>query len=115
MGIDMTCIDLSVEDLLRCSYGLSRREVSVLLCMLGAGGWMPVSAIARLSRRDRSVVQRSLASLLSRGIAERDHHNRDGGGYEYVYRAKGKRAIKRDILEKSRLFCTMVAAQVRGW
>ncbi len=115
MAIDMTCADISAEDLLRCSFGLSGREVAVLLTMLDDGGWMTVSAIAGRSRRDRSVAQRALASLLSKGVAERDQRNRAGGGYEYVYRARGRRAIRRAILMKSRAFCAMVAERVREW
>lgn len=111
----MTCIDLSVEDLLGCSFGLSKREVAILLRMLEAGGWMPVSRIAAQTRRDRSVVQRALAALAQKGIVERSQRNRAGGGYEYLYRAKGKKALKRTILGKSRTFCRMLAGQVRQW
>ncbi len=111
----MTCIDLSVEDLLRCSFGLGRREVSVLMKLLDDGGWLAVSAIAPLSGRDRSVVQRALTLLIERGLAERSQRNRERGGYEYLYRAKDKAAIKRTILEKSRAFCRLVAEEVRGW
>ncbi|MCI0503906.1 helix-turn-helix domain-containing protein [Candidatus Micrarchaeota archaeon] len=115
MGIDMTCIDLSVDDLLGCSFGLTKREVAVLLCMLQGGGWMPVSKIARISQRDRSVVQRAILTLVNTGIVERSQRNREGGGYEYLYRASGKAALKRSILDKSRAFCARVAAQVRQW
>jgi predicted transcriptional regulator len=115
MSLDMTCIGLSVGDLLRCSYGLSKREAAVLLRMLEGGGWMSVSRIAMLSRRDRSVVQRALARLESRGAVEREQHNRDRGGYEYLYRARGKAAMKRTIREKSRNFCRMVEGVVASW
>ncbi len=145
----MTCIDLSVEDLLGCSFGLSKREVAVLLKLLHAGdlgasgpksavmpgntahrnrdaisiasgsaaseGWAPVSDVAAKTLRDRSVVQRSLQKLVEKGIAERSQRNRTGGGYEYLYRARDKAAIKRAIMEKSRMFCRMVGAQVREW
>jgi predicted transcriptional regulator len=115
MGIDMTCIDLSVEDLLGCSFGLSKREVAVLLRLLHAREWVPVSDIAAKTRRDRSVVQRTLQKLVEKGIAERSQHNRPGGGYEFLYKARGKKALKAAITEKSRMFCLKVAAQVREW
>ncbi len=111
----MTCTGLSVEDLLSCSFGLSRREVAVLLRILHAGDWVPVSDIAAKTRRDRSVVQRTLQKLVGKGIAERSQRNRAGGGYEYLYMARDKKALKRAILEKSRMFCLKVAAQVREW
>lgn len=115
MRFDMTCVDLSVEDMLSCSFGLSRREVAILLAMLEAGGWVPVAAIASRAGRDRSVVQRSMQKLIRKGIAERSQHNREAGGYEYLYRAKDKGAIKRAILEKSRSFCQVVQARVGEW
>jgi predicted transcriptional regulator len=115
MEIDMTCIDLSVEDLLRCSFGLSEREVAVLLRLLEGGGWLPISRISSLSRRDRSVVQRALASLMAKGIVERDQHNLAGGGYEFLYRARDKPMIKRLIIGKSRAFSAMVRESVEGW
>ncbi len=115
MDIDMTCIDLSVSDLLACSLGLSRREVAVLMRLLESRGWLTISEISSLSRRDRSVVQRALASLSAKGVVERDQRNRAGGGYEFLYRAKGKKEIKRSILAKSRSFCSMVEGKLRRW
>ncbi|MEW6722944.1 MAG: helix-turn-helix domain-containing protein [Candidatus Micrarchaeota archaeon] len=115
MKMDMTCIDISIEDLLGCSFGLSRREVSILLRMLDAGGWMPVSTLAARSRRDRSVVQRGLASLMERGLVMRDHRNRARGGYEFIYRAADKGKIRKAVLEKSARFSSMVEGRVRDW
>ncbi len=115
MGIDMTCMDLTVEDLLRCAFGLSKREVSVLLRLLDSRRWLTVSRVSALSGRDRSVVQRAILSLMRKGLIERDHHNRPGGGYEFVYRASGKERIKRSILEKRRAFYNMVDESLRRW
>lgn len=115
MNIDMSCIDLTVEDLLRCAFGLSKREVSVLLKLLESGQWLTVSSVSARSGRDRSVVQRAILSLMRKGIVERDHRNRPGGGYEYVYRASDKRRIKRAILEKRRAFSMMVDESLRRW
>jgi predicted transcriptional regulator len=111
----MTCIDLSLEDLLSCSFGLSKREVVLLLRLLQAGGWMPISALASRPRKDRSVVQRGLSSLMAKNLAERDQRNRPRGGYEYLYRAKGKREIKAAMIAKSRAFSAMVSGAVRRW
>jgi predicted transcriptional regulator len=115
MKLDMTCIDISVEDLLECSFGLSRREVAILLRLLDTGDWLPVSAIAARSRRDRSVVQRGLSSLITRGLIMRDQRNRARGGYEFIYRAADKGRMKKAVLEKSVRFSAMVRRRVRDW
>jgi len=115
MDVNLSCIDLSVEDLLRCSFGLSKQEVRVLVRLLEEPAWADVVKISSRLHRDRSVVQRGLQSLLRKGLVERDQRNKAGGGYEYLYRAKDKRMMKASILAKSRTFSAMVSEAVRGW
>ncbi|MFN7991732.1 MAG: helix-turn-helix domain-containing protein [Candidatus Micrarchaeia archaeon] len=115
MDIDMTCIDLSVGDLLRCSFGLSKREASVLMTLLESGDPLPVSGISSLTGRDRSVVQRALLRLVEKSLADRSQRNREGGGYEYLYQARGKEKVKRAILGKSRSFLSRIQLSLRGW
>lgn len=115
MDINLSCIDLSVDDLLRCSFGLSKQEVRVLLRLLEESDWTDVARISSGLHRDRSVVQRGLQSLLKKGLVERDQKNKAGGGYEYLYRAKDKRMMKASILAKSRSFSAMVSETVGKW
>ena len=115
MDVNLSCIDISMDDLLRCSFGLSRLEVGVLKALLDEEGWTPVGKIASRMRRDRSVVQRGLSSLLAKKLIVREQANKPHGGYEYLYMASDKKAIKRSILGKSRAFCMMVNAQVSRW
>ncbi len=111
----MSCIDLSVEDLLRCSFGLSKLEVTVFLKLLNAKDYVPVSNLSASLRRERSVVQRGLAGLMKKGLVQRDQSNKERGGYEFLYKARDKDAIKMSIVEKSRSFCTIVQKTVDDW
>ncbi len=113
--VDLSCMDLSIEDMLQCSFGLSKLELSVLLALLKKKEWTSTSSLAKSLRRDRSVVQRGISSLMGKGLAEREQSNKERGGYEYVYRAKDKNAIKKLILGNSQAFCLMVRETVRGW
>jgi predicted transcriptional regulator len=113
--VDLSCVDLSIDDMLQCSFGLSRLELSVLLALLGKKTWASTSALALELGKDRSVVQRGISSLMGKGLAEREQSNKERGGYEYVYRAKGKDEIKGQILANSRAFCAMVRETVQGW
>jgi len=115
MTLNLSCIDLSVEDLLGCSFGLSKSEVSALLVLLESEEWLIVAALATKLKKDRSVVQRELSSLLIKGLIERDQRNKIGGGFEYLYRAKDKSTIKKTILEKSRIFHDLIRKQVNSW
>lgn len=115
MRLNLSCIDLSVEDLLRCSFGLSKGEVLVLQTLLQGENWSSTSRISSIIKRDRSVVQRGLASLKAKGLIEREQSNKEGGGFEYLYRAKDKGMIKRSILGKARAFGSIVKQTVSFW
>jgi len=115
MRLNLSCIDLSMEDLLRCSFGLSKGEVLVLQALLEEDGWVPTSRISSIVGRDRSVVQRGLSSLLEKGLIRREHHNKAGGGFEFLYMATDKRMIKRSILGKAKAFSDIVKRTVSSW
>jgi predicted transcriptional regulator len=108
-------MDLSIEDMLQCSFGLSKLELSVFLALLKNKEWTSTSSLATRIRKDRSVVQRGIASLLKKGLAEREQSNKERGGYEYVYHAKNKQEIKKLILGNAQAFCAMVKETVRSW
>jgi len=113
--LDMSCIDLSVEDLLRCSFGLSKLEVSVFMKILASRKYVSVSSLSTSLGRERSVVQRGLAGLMKKGLLQRDQSNKERGGYEFLYKAKDKDAIKSSIVAKSRGFCALVQKTVDDW
>jgi predicted transcriptional regulator len=113
--VDLSCIDLSVEDLLRCSFGLSRLEVTVFMKLLKSKEYVSVSYLSASLGRERSVVQRGLAGLMKKGLTQRDQSNKDRGGYEFLYKAKNKNAIKASIVEKSRCFCKLVQKTTSHW
>jgi predicted transcriptional regulator len=115
MDVNLTCVRLSVDDLLKCSFGLTSAEVRILLRMLKKPGWTTVSDIARAAGKDRSVVQRSLSSMVKKQMVERDQKNKEHGGFEFLYRPKDKKAIKKAILENSRTFYNMVQGTVKSW
>ncbi len=115
MDVNLACVRLSVSDLLRCSFGLSKLEVSALLGLLEAGQWTTVAVLASRLERHRSVVQRGVSSLMAKGLVLRDQKNKPGGGYEYLYQAKDKRLIKDTIVKNSRTFCRMVQDVASTW
>jgi predicted transcriptional regulator len=115
MALNMACLDISVEELVGCSFGLSKAQARALMSLLEEKDWAAVSALSSKMGKERSVIQRDLARLLAKGLIERDQANKAGGGYEYLYRAKDKMMLKKAILEKSRAFSVMVREAVRGW
>jgi predicted transcriptional regulator len=78
--------DPSFQHVLACVFGIQDHESRTYLVLLENPG----STVAELSEtldRDRSNVNRSLTTLLDKGLAERQRRLLDPGGYVYQYTA----------------------------
>jgi predicted transcriptional regulator len=76
----------SFADVMTCVFGIQRHESRTYLELLD----QPSSTVAELADaldRDRSNVNRSLSTLLEKGLATRGRRLLDGGGHVYQYTA----------------------------
>ncbi|WP_254536147.1 helix-turn-helix domain-containing protein [Halomarina litorea] len=73
-------------DVLSCVFDIQRHESSTYLALLDNQG-STVAELADVVDRDRSNVNRSLATLREKGLAERQRRLLDGGGHVYQYTA----------------------------
>jgi len=79
-------ISPSFRHVLSCVFGIQDHESRTYLALLDH----PSSTVAELAEaldRDRSNVNRSLSTLLEKGLAERQRRLLDSGGYVYQYTA----------------------------
>ncbi|ERG95973.1 helix-turn-helix domain-containing protein [Haloquadratum walsbyi] len=78
--------DPGFQQVLACVFGIQQHESRTYLVLLEN----PESTVAELSdvlERDRSNVNRSLTTLLDKGLVERQRRLLDPGGYVYQYTA----------------------------
>lgn len=78
--------DPSFQHVLACVFGIQDHESRTYLALLDN----PASTVEELADeldRDRSNVNRSLTTLLEKGLAERQRRLLDPGGYVYQYTA----------------------------
>lgn len=78
--------DPSFEVVMSCVFGIEAHETRTYLALLEQPG-STIEELAEALDRDRSTVNRSLATLCDRGLARRDRRLLDGGGYIYQYTA----------------------------
>ena len=81
------------DHVLECVFGIHAHERRTL----GALKVLPGSTVEELASeldRDRSNVNRSLASVRSKGLVERERRLLDGGGYVYQYYVADTEAIR---------------------
>jgi len=74
------------EEVVTCVFGIQRHESRTYLELLDQPG-STVAELANVLDRDRSNVNRSLSTLLDKGLATRGRRLLDGGGHVYQYTA----------------------------
>ncbi|QZY00695.1 helix-turn-helix domain-containing protein [Halobaculum rubrum] len=78
--------DPSFGHVMACVFGIQEHESRTYLRLLDNPG-STVEELAGVLERDRSNVNRSLTTLLEKGLAERERRLLDPGGYVYQYTA----------------------------
>jgi predicted transcriptional regulator len=78
--------DPGFQQVLACVFGIQDHESRTYLVLLDNPG-STVAELADTLERDRSNVNRSLTTLLGKGLAERERRLFDPGGYVYQYTA----------------------------
>jgi len=78
--------DPSFQQVLSCVFGIQEHESRTYLALLDNPG-STVAELAETLDRDRSNVNRSLTTLLEKGLVDRQRRLLDPGGYVYQYTA----------------------------
>ena len=78
--------DPSFQHVMACVFGIQKHESRTYLVLLDNPG-STVEELAGELDRDRSNVNRSLTTLLEKGLANRERRLLDPGGYVYQYTA----------------------------
>lgn len=78
--------DPSFQHVMACVFGIQEHESRTYLVLLDNPG-STVEELAGELDRDRSNVNRSLTTLLEKGLASRERRLLDPGGYVYQYTA----------------------------
>lgn len=76
----------SFQHVLACVFGIQAHESRTYLTLLNSPG-STVAELADELDRDRSNVNRSLTTLMEKGLADRERRLLDPGGYVYQYTA----------------------------
>ena len=92
--INLACKTITVEELLRCSFNLSKTEYSILH-LLDCESDLDSESIAKNLGKDLSTIQRNLKLLIEKDLVFRTQVNYETGGYKFIYKR-----VKKDVIEK---------------
>lgn len=83
--IDFACKQISLEDLIRCSFSLNKTDYFVFNFILNSNSHVTVSVIAAKLNLDRTTVQKSVKVLMNKSLIVRLRQNKLRGGYAFSY------------------------------
>ncbi len=95
--IDFACKQFNIEEIIKCSLGLTKAEFDIFTFMLEHSVEHDALTISQKKHLDLSTVQRTLKKLVDKGVVGRRQLNLEQGGYVYVYTIKNKKAIREKI------------------
>jgi predicted transcriptional regulator len=114
--IDFACKKLNVEDVVKCSLGLSRSDFNILRYLLRHNqAYLSTDKIAEDLSLNLSTVQRAVKKLYERKMIIRSQENLDGGGYIFKYRMKNKEAARKVIMDIIHEWSSKVESQLCNW
>lgn len=114
MDINFACKKFPINNVLKCSFGLTSTEFEVLKTLLRKDE-LPVDEIATILSKDRTTIQRSIKPLINKNLIKRKQYNLDGGGYQYYYIPIDKQEIKNRIQTQFKAFTEKVASEIEKW
>jgi len=91
------CKKVDLEELYRCSFGISRTEYRILMTLLKNSEPKSVEQLAIDFRKDRTTIQKAIQHLVKKKLVSRRQFNLQNGGYTYYYFVKDKDKIKKDL------------------
>jgi predicted transcriptional regulator len=95
--IDFACKQFDLEEIVKCSLGLTKSEYKLLTYLLQNDKQFTTEELAKTLKLDKSTIQRGVKSLHAKKLVTRGQINQTVGGYVFLYRIK-----ERDYLRKKR-------------
>lgn len=114
--IDFACKKFNIEEVIRCSFNLSKGEFLILkIFLLRKNSFLSTQEVKKLSGFDLSTVQRATKKLYEKGLLNRSQSNLKRGGYVFYYRIKSREEIRRKIISTIQNWVNRVETEFNNW
>jgi predicted transcriptional regulator len=99
MAIDFACNTVSVNELLTCSFSLTKGELNILNLFLRENNALTIKEISSRLNMERSGAQKAVKRLVEINLLEKRQINNQRGGFFYRYYLADKDSIRKRIEE----------------
>ena len=115
MGLNFVCRIVTLEDILKCSFGLNKTEIATMKFLLEEKEELTIEEIMKKIKRDRTTIQRGVKHLFEKDLIKRRQINLDKGGYVFIYSSKPKNELKEKIIKIFDGFKESVGNEIQRW
>ena len=113
--INFACKDIDFSEVVRCSFNLNKTEYKLFIEMVKHDEKRSIVDIARLTKFERSTVQKAIKKLVQQRLVSRTQVNLSKGGYVFLYKTKDKARIKERIENCISSWSERAVGEVRKW
>jgi|WetSurMetagenome_2_1015567.scaffolds.fasta_scaffold419406_2 predicted transcriptional regulator len=114
--IDFACKEFDLEDIVKCSLGLTKSEYTLVKMFLSTNkDWFTTQEIAKNLKLDLSTVQRCVKSLHEKDIILRRQENLSSGGYAFRYELKKRDELRQRIKDTISRWVSRVNDELDRW
>ena len=86
--IDFACKKFDLEEVVKCSLGLSKSEFKLLKFLIENDKEFTTEKLSEKLKLDKSTIQRAVKKMHEKGLIRRGQINQSVGGYVFLYRIK---------------------------
>jgi len=114
--IDFACKKFDVDDIVKCSLGLTKSDFKLLAYLIeNSGEFATTDELADSLKLNLSTVQRGVKKLSDKGMLLRSQENLNGGGYAFMYKVKRKDAMRKVIIDIIENWKKKVESELKTW
>ncbi|MGV8162279.1 MAG: helix-turn-helix domain-containing protein [Candidatus Nanoarchaeia archaeon] len=114
--IDFACKEFDLDEIVKCSLGMSRAEFKLVKMLLSSEKeWFTTQEISKELKLDLSTIQRCVKSLHEKELLIRRQENLDSGGYIFRYQLKKREELRQRIKDTVSRWVARVNDELDKW
>ncbi|MCL5730204.1 MAG: MarR family transcriptional regulator [Candidatus Pacearchaeota archaeon] len=113
--IDFACKKFDLEEVIKCSLGLSKAEFRLLKFLVEHEGKFTTEDLSKKLKLDKSTIQRSVKKLHEKNLVSRSQVNQSVGGYIFLYSLKDKGNIRKIVTDTIDNWVNVFKSKISAW
>lgn len=114
--IDFACREFNLDQIIKCSFGLTKAEYSLLTSALEyKEEYFTAEELSKKIGLNLSTVQRGVKKLYEEKVLQRKQNNLEGGGYIYIYKVIPRQELRKLLLKTINNWTKRVETEINKW